>query len=109
MACSACEAASVGRQPLWEGVTHFRLAEAHLAAGRPTLGRLACEQAIALRGIGGEWRRATVLTVLGKALVRLGQRGPGAGVLADAESVFAQLGSAELAEVRTLLASQLAA
>lgn len=23
------------RQPLWEGVTHFRLAEAHLAARRP--------------------------------------------------------------------------
>ncbi|MEU6895857.1 BTAD domain-containing putative transcriptional regulator [Streptomyces sp. NPDC046557] len=97
------------RQPLWEGVTHFRLAEAHLAANRPTLAASHAEQAIALRGIGGEWRRATVLTVLGKALVRLGQRDRARVCWRDAESVFAQLGSAELAEVRTLLASQLAA
>ncbi|MEU3724639.1 BTAD domain-containing putative transcriptional regulator [Streptomyces sp. NPDC031705] len=97
------------RQPLWEGVTHFRLAEAHLAALRPTLAAKHAEQAIALRGIGGEWRRATVLTVLGKALRRLGQPDRARACWRDAESVFAQLGSAELAEVRSLLASELAA
>lgn len=97
------------RQPLWEGVTHFRLAEAHLAARRPTLAASHAEQAIALRGIGGEWRRATVLTVLGKALRRLGQPDRARACWRDAETVFAQLGSAELAEVRALLASELAA
>ncbi|WP_405979312.1 BTAD domain-containing putative transcriptional regulator [Streptomyces sp. NBC_00158] len=97
------------RQPLWEGVTHFRLAEAHLAAQRPTLAAKHAEQAIALRGIGGEWRRATVLTVLGKALRRLGQPDRARACWRDAETVFAQLGSAELAEVRALLASELAA
>ncbi|MET9610554.1 BTAD domain-containing putative transcriptional regulator [Streptomyces sp. NPDC006512] len=97
------------RQPLWEGVTHFRLAEAHLAAARPTLAAKHAEQAIALRGIGGEWRRATVLTVLGKALRSLGQADRARACWRDAETVFAQLGSAELAEVRTLLASEIAA
>ncbi|MFJ9079880.1 BTAD domain-containing putative transcriptional regulator [Streptomyces sp. NPDC102278] len=97
------------RQPLWEGVTHFRLAEAHLAARRPTLAASHAEQAIALRGIGGEWRRATVLTVLGKALVRLGQTDRARVCWRDAETVFDRLGSSELAEVRSLLASQVAA
>ncbi|MFG2879537.1 BTAD domain-containing putative transcriptional regulator [Streptomyces sp. NPDC048337] len=97
------------RQPLWEGVTHFRLAEAHLAARRPTLAASHAEQAIALRGIGGEWRRATVLTVLGKALRRLGQTDRARACWREAETVFAQLGSAELAEVRALLSSELAA
>ncbi|MFD3695745.1 BTAD domain-containing putative transcriptional regulator [Streptomyces sp. NPDC058646] len=97
------------RQPLWEGVTHFRLAEAHLAARRPTLAASHAEQAIALRGIGGEWRRATVLTVLGKALRRLGQTDRARACWRDAEAVFVQLDSAELDEVRALLASELAA
>ncbi|MET9320218.1 BTAD domain-containing putative transcriptional regulator [Streptomyces sp. NPDC003038] len=97
------------RQPLWEGVTHFRLAEAHLAARRPALAASHAEQAIALRGIGGEWRRATVLTVLGKALRRLGQTDRARACWRDAEAVFAQLSSAELAEVRALLASEIAA
>ncbi|MCX5198545.1 tetratricopeptide repeat protein [Streptomyces sp. NBC_00249] len=97
------------RQPLWEGVTHFRLAEAHLAARRPTLAAKHAEQAIALRGIGGEWRRATVLTVLGKALRRLGQPDRARACWRDAETVFSQLGSSELTEVQALLASELAA
>ncbi|MER5731632.1 BTAD domain-containing putative transcriptional regulator [Streptomyces sp. NPDC002138] len=97
------------RQPLWEGVTHFRLAEAHLAARRPTLAASHAEQAIALRGIGGEWRRATVLTVLGKALRSLGQTDRARVCWRDAEAVFEQLGSSELSEVRALLASAIAA
>ncbi|MGW0751639.1 BTAD domain-containing putative transcriptional regulator [Streptomyces sp. NPDC002587] len=97
------------RQPLWEGVTHFRLAEAHLAARRPTLAASHAEQAIALRGIGGEWRRATVLTVLGRALRRLDQTDRARACWREAETVFKQLGSAELAEVQALLASEIAA
>ncbi|MFF1411416.1 BTAD domain-containing putative transcriptional regulator [Streptomyces sp. NPDC058289] len=97
------------RQPLWEGVTHFRLAKVHLAARRPTLAASHAEQAIALRGIGGEWSRARVLTVLGRALRQLGQRDRARVCWRDAEVVFKQLGSPELAEVRALLAAEIAA
>ncbi|MFG2293921.1 BTAD domain-containing putative transcriptional regulator [Streptomyces sp. NPDC048603] len=97
------------RQPLWEGITHYRIAEAHLAAGRATLAASHAEQAIALRVMGGEWRRACVVMVLGRALHRMGQRDRARACWMDAEIVFEQLGSAELAEVRALLASELAA
>ncbi|MFH9135344.1 BTAD domain-containing putative transcriptional regulator [Streptomyces sp. NPDC017524] len=91
------------RQPLWEGMTHFRLAELHLLAGRPTQAAAHAEQAIALRGIGGEWRRATVLTVLGKALKLLGQVDRGHACWVEALTIFENHGSQEAAEVRGLL------
>ncbi|MEV7419459.1 BTAD domain-containing putative transcriptional regulator [Streptomyces sp. NPDC089919] len=97
------------RQPLWEGVTHFRLAEVHLAARRPSLAAAHAEQAIALRGIGGEWRRATVLTVLGQALQGLGQTDRARACWREAYAIFEQLGSPELAAVRALLTRDLAA
>ncbi|WP_185921634.1 BTAD domain-containing putative transcriptional regulator [Streptomyces sp. WAC06614] len=93
------------RQPLWEGITHFRLAEAQLAAGRAAQAAAHAEQAIALRVMGGEWRRACVVMVLGRALHRLGQTDRAQACWRDAEAVFEQLGSPELAEVRALLAS----
>ncbi|MBT2505435.1 tetratricopeptide repeat protein [Streptomyces sp. ISL-98] len=91
------------RQPLWEGVTHFRLAEVHLAARRYTLAAAHAEQAIALRGIGGEWRRGTVLTVLGRALSALGQPDRARACWSEALAIYEQLGSAEADEVRGLL------
>ncbi|MEU0452719.1 MULTISPECIES: BTAD domain-containing putative transcriptional regulator [unclassified Streptomyces] len=91
------------RQPLWEGVTHFRIAEVHLAAGRPPLAAAHAEQAIALRGIGGEWRRGTVLTVLGKALRELGQPDRARACWQEALTIYDKLGSAEASEVRALL------
>ncbi|MFF2846886.1 BTAD domain-containing putative transcriptional regulator [Streptomyces sp. NPDC058001] len=91
------------RQPLWEGVTHFRIAEVHLAARRPTLAASHAEQAIALRGIGGEWRRGTVLTVLGKALVSINQPDRARACWQEALSIYEQLGSPEADEVRALL------
>ncbi|WP_330296991.1 AfsR/SARP family transcriptional regulator [Streptomyces sp. NBC_00503] len=97
------------RQPLWEGITHFRLAEVHLSAGRATLAAAHAEQAVALRVMGGEWRRACVLMVLGRALRRLGQRDRARVCWRDAEVVFVQLGSSELGEVRALLAAEIAA
>lgn len=92
------------RQPLWEGVTHFRLAEAHLAAGRTTLAAAHAEQAITLRGIGGEWRRATVLTVLGRALQQLGQPDRAQACWREALAIHESLAAAEVDEVRALLA-----
>ncbi|MFF2523887.1 AfsR/SARP family transcriptional regulator [Streptomyces liangshanensis] len=91
------------RQPLWEGVTHFRLAEAHLVARRPTLAASHAEQAIALRGIGGEWRRGTVLTVLGKALDSIGQPGRARACWREALDIYERLGSPEAEETRSLL------
>lgn len=97
------------RQPLWEGVTHFRLAEVHLTAGRYTMSAAHAEQAIALRGIGGEWRRGTVLTVLGKALVQLEQPDRARACWAEALAIYEQLGSIEASEVRGLLSPATAA
>ncbi|MGR8009993.1 AfsR/SARP family transcriptional regulator [Streptomyces hypolithicus] len=97
------------RQPLWEGVTHFRLAEVHLAASRPTLAAAHAEQAIALRGIGGEWRRGTVLTVLGKALNQLGQADRSRACWSEALAIFEERGATEAAEVRSLLSQPAAA
>ncbi|MEU5369168.1 BTAD domain-containing putative transcriptional regulator [Streptomyces sp. NPDC005951] len=94
------------RQPLWEGMTHFRLAELHLLAGRSAQAAAHAEQAIALRGIGGEWRRATVLTVLGKALKLLGQVDRGHACWVEALTIFENHGSQEAVEVRALLSPQ---
>ncbi|MFE1951110.1 BTAD domain-containing putative transcriptional regulator [Streptomyces sp. NPDC059524] len=91
------------RQPLWEGVTHFRIAEAHLAAGRAPLAASHAEQAIALRGIGGEWRRGTVLTVLGKALAAMGQIDRARACWQEALAIYERLGSDEAGEMRQLL------
>ncbi|MFJ4558512.1 AfsR/SARP family transcriptional regulator [Streptomyces massasporeus] len=100
---SALDVFRENRQPLWEGVTHFRIAEVHLAAGRPPLAAAHAEQAIALRGIGGEWRRGTVLTVLGKALLDLGQPDRARACWSEALTIYEKLGSAEATEVRRLL------
>lgn len=92
------------RQTRWEGVTHFRIAEAHLRDGNAALAASHAEQAIALRVIGGEWRRATVLVVLGSALAALGQDGRARACWEEAHEVFERLGSKEADEVRELLA-----
>ncbi|WP_055490423.1 BTAD domain-containing putative transcriptional regulator [Streptomyces sp. TP-A0356] len=92
------------RQRLWEGMTLFRLAEAHLAGQRPARTAALAEQALAvLRGIGGEWRRGNVLTVLGRALSGLGQAGRAQACWQEALAIFDQLGSPEAADVRLLL------
>ncbi|WP_405519567.1 BTAD domain-containing putative transcriptional regulator [Streptomyces canus] len=92
------------RQRLWEGMTLFRLAEAHLVGRRPTQAAALTEQALAvLRGIGGEWRRGNVLTVLGRALSGLGQPGRAEACWQEALGIFEQLGSPEAADVRLLL------
>uniref|UniRef100_UPI003F684A0D AfsR/SARP family transcriptional regulator n=1 Tax=Streptomyces polyasparticus TaxID=2767826 RepID=UPI003F684A0D len=97
------------RQPLWEGMVHYRMAEAHLAAGRPAQAAAHAEQAMALRGIGGEWRRGTMLTVLGRALSGIGQTVRARACWYEALTLFEQLGSPETAEVKELLSTVAAA
>jgi DNA-binding SARP family transcriptional activator/tetratricopeptide (TPR) repeat protein len=91
------------RQPLWEGVSNFRIAEAHLAARRPAQAAGHAEQALALRGIGGEWMRGRMLTVLGRALVALGQRDRARVCWKDALAIFEEMGASDADEVRALL------
>ncbi|MGW6719498.1 AfsR/SARP family transcriptional regulator [Streptomyces sp. NPDC054995] len=92
------------RQRLWEGMATFRLAEVDLAAGLPAQAATKSEQALAiLRGIGGEWRRGNVLTVLGRALSEIGQPGRAQVCWREALDIYESLGSAEIEAVRMLL------
>ncbi|MFY7568086.1 BTAD domain-containing putative transcriptional regulator [Streptomyces sp. WI04-05B] len=93
------------RQRLWEGMTLFRLAEVDLAAARSARAAANAEQALTvLRGIGGEWRRGNVLTVLGRALHGIGQLDRAQVCWQDALGIFESLGAPEADAVRELLA-----
>ncbi|GAA2240089.1 regulatory protein AfsR [Streptomyces ruber] len=97
------------RQRLWEGTTHFRIAEVHLAAHRPAPAAQHAEQALALGCIGGDRMRGTVLTLLGRALSALGQADRARACWRDALGLYEQCGAAEADEVRALLAPVTAA
>ncbi|MDO0914068.1 BTAD domain-containing putative transcriptional regulator [Streptomyces sp. DT2A-34] len=93
------------RQRLWEGMTLFRLAEVDIAARRYAQAAANAEMALTvLRGIGGEWRRGNVLTVLGHALTAVGHTGRARVCWEEAVSIYDELGSPEAATVRALLA-----
>ncbi|MFB6941800.1 BTAD domain-containing putative transcriptional regulator [Streptomyces sp. NPDC060286] len=92
------------RQRLWEGMSLFRLAEVDLAAQRPTAAAANAERAlITLGGIGGEWRRGNVLTVLGHALSELGQTGRAVASWNEALDVYERLRAPEAEALRALL------
>lgn len=92
------------RQRLWEGMAIFRLAEVDIAAHRPAQAAANSEVALTvLRGIGGEWRRANVLTVLGRALAGIGQPGRAQVCWREALDVFESLESPEAEDLRALL------
>ncbi|MCQ4205911.1 AfsR/SARP family transcriptional regulator [Streptomyces longispororuber] len=91
------------RQRLWEGTTHFRIAEVHLADRRPAQAARHAEQALALRCIGGEPMRGNVLTLLGRALAALGQADRAKACWHEALFLLEQTGSAGAAELRALI------
>ncbi|WP_436846649.1 AfsR/SARP family transcriptional regulator [Streptomyces niveus] len=91
------------RQRLWEGATHFRIAEAHLAARRPAQAAQHAEQALALRCIGGDPMRGNVLTLLGHAIGALGQADRAKACWHEALSLFEQKGSTGAAELRAFI------
>ncbi|MFF0285464.1 BTAD domain-containing putative transcriptional regulator [Streptomyces sp. NPDC005262] len=92
------------RQRLWEGMTLFRLAEVDIAAGHPAQAARFAELALTvLRGIGGEWRRGNVLTVLGRALAGIGQTGRAQVCWREALTIYEELGSPEAEAVQSLL------
>ncbi|WP_420034167.1 BTAD domain-containing putative transcriptional regulator [Streptomyces sp. cg28] len=93
------------RQRLWEGMTLFRLAEVDIAAGRPGQAAAHSETALTLlRGIGGDWRRGNVLTVLGRALDSIGQLDRAQVCWREALDIFRSLDAPEAAQVSALLA-----
>ncbi|MFI9005277.1 BTAD domain-containing putative transcriptional regulator [Streptomyces sp. NPDC053541] len=92
------------RQRLWEGMTLFRLSEVDIAARRHAQAASNAEMALTvLRGIGGEWRRGNVLTVLGQALQGIGQSGRAQVCWQEALDIFDGLEAPEAAHVRRLL------
>ncbi|MGW0788258.1 AfsR/SARP family transcriptional regulator [Streptomyces sp. NPDC002911] len=92
------------RQRLWEGMALFRLAEVDLGSGRPAQAAQFAELALTvLRGIGGDWRRGNVLTVLGRALSGIGQTGRAQVCWAEALALYEELASPEAEAVRSLL------
>ncbi|WP_228181806.1 AfsR/SARP family transcriptional regulator [Streptomyces anulatus] len=94
------------RQRLWEGMSLFRLAEVEIASGQPAQAAQYAELALTvLRGIGGEWRRGNVLTVLGRALAGIGQTGRAQVCWNEALEIYDELGSPEADGVRSLLTS----
>ncbi|WP_431042690.1 ATP-binding protein [Streptomyces sp. P1-3] len=93
----------VCRQQLWEGMTHYRLAETLLLADRPALAAEHAERALALRGMGGAWRRGAFLTLLGRALDAIGQTDRARACWDEALAIYEHLGSPEQHEVRELL------
>ncbi len=97
------------RQRLWEGVTHFRIAEVHLADRRPAQAAQHAEQALALGCIGGDRMQGNVLTLLGRALAALGQAGRARACWREALNLYEQNGAVEADEVRALLTAAAAA
>ncbi|MEU6438831.1 BTAD domain-containing putative transcriptional regulator [Streptomyces sp. NPDC047046] len=95
------------RQRLWEGMTLCRLAEVRLAGAEAARAAVDAENALTVLGdVGGEWRRAQVLVVLGRALARTGQPGRAHVCWAEAERVYEEQGaSAEATAVRALSAT----
>ncbi|GGV92598.1 regulatory protein AfsR [Streptomyces gelaticus] len=101
----ALEAFRDSRQRLWEGMALFRLAEVEIASGRHAQAAQYSESALTvLRGIGGDWRRGNVLTVLGRALDGIGQTGRAQVCWREALGIYEELGSPEAQDVRSLLA-----
>ncbi|MGQ4389379.1 BTAD domain-containing putative transcriptional regulator [Streptomyces sp. SAS_270] len=91
------------RHRLWVGTTHFRIAEAHLAARRPAQAAQHAEQALSLGCIGGDPMRGNVLTLLGRALAALGQADRAKACWHEALTLVEQTGSPGAAELRAFI------
>ncbi|MGW7694446.1 BTAD domain-containing putative transcriptional regulator [Streptomyces asiaticus] len=92
------------RQPFWQGMTHYRMAQAELALRHPQRAAVEAEHALALlNDLGGEQRRAHALTVLGRALEQLGQSGRARTCWEQALRLLGRSGASETDEVRALL------
>ncbi|MFE2696962.1 AfsR/SARP family transcriptional regulator [Streptomyces mirabilis] len=92
-------------QRLWEGMTLYRLAEVDLATGQPVQAAAGAEQALGvLADLGGERRRANVLTLLGRALGALGQTDRARTCWREALEILGRVGTAsDVADLQSLM------
>ncbi|GGX18831.1 regulatory protein AfsR [Streptomyces malachitofuscus] len=97
------------RQRLWEGTTHFRIAQAYLAARSPASAAQHAEQALAVGCIGGDRMRANVLTTLGESLDALAQVDRARACWREALALYEQTGAAEADGVRARISPASAA
>ncbi|MEU6677958.1 BTAD domain-containing putative transcriptional regulator [Streptomyces sp. NPDC046925] len=97
------------RQRLWQGTTHYRIAQVYLADRHAAQAAQHSEQALAIGCVGGEWMRANVLTLLGRSLVALGQVDRAQACWREALAIHEEAGAPEAAQVRKLLAPVTAA
>ncbi|MFI1679041.1 AfsR/SARP family transcriptional regulator [Streptomyces sp. NPDC020607] len=97
------------RQRLWEGTTHFRIAQVHLSDHRSTQAAQHAELALTTGCIGGDWMRANVLVLLGRCLDSLGQVDRARACWREALAIHERAGAAEVDEVRGLLSPLAAA
>ncbi|MEV5979075.1 BTAD domain-containing putative transcriptional regulator [Streptomyces sp. NPDC052114] len=91
------------RQRLWEGTTHFRVAQVHFSGHRPAQAAQHAEQALATGCVGGDWMRANVLTLLGKSLDSLGQMDRAQACWREALAIYEVTGASEATEIHALL------
>ncbi|MEV5611906.1 BTAD domain-containing putative transcriptional regulator [Streptomyces sp. NPDC052225] len=91
------------RQRLWEGTTHFRISEAHLAEHHLTSAAQHAEQALSIGFIGGDRLRAGILTALGQALAGLGQTDRARACWTEALGIYEFADSPEAVKIRSLL------
>ncbi|MBT2364941.1 tetratricopeptide repeat protein [Streptomyces sp. ISL-10] len=97
------------RQRLWEGTTHFRIADSYLRILKPATAAQHAEQALASGCIGGDRMRGNVLTTLGRALAALGQTDRARACWREALTVYELVGADEAEQVRALLSPLAAA
>ncbi|WP_409236608.1 AfsR/SARP family transcriptional regulator [Streptomyces sp. PA5.6] len=97
------------RQRLWEGTTHFRIAQVHLSARRPAQAAQHAEQALSTGCVGGDWMRANALTLLGRSLDTIGQVDRARACWREALTIYEASRAPEAEEVRALLAPVAAA
>ncbi|MDN3265534.1 BTAD domain-containing putative transcriptional regulator [Streptomyces sp. CSDS2] len=92
------------RQLFWQSMTHYRMAEIQLAQGAPAAAAASAEAALVpLAEVGGDVRRADALTLLGRALDRLGQSGRATSCWREALALYEKLGADEARDLRDLL------
>ncbi|WP_405447533.1 tetratricopeptide repeat protein [Streptomyces achromogenes] len=92
------------RQLFWQGMTHYRMAEIQLAQDAPAAAAASAEAAlIPLAEVGGDVRRANALTLLGRALDRLGQSGRAESCWREALALYEKLGIGRARDLRDLL------
>ncbi|UYQ62749.1 AfsR/SARP family transcriptional regulator [Streptomyces peucetius] len=106
---TALDLFEANRQRLWEGTTHFRIAQAHLAARRAAQAAQHAEQALAIGCIGGDRTRGNTLITLGRALENLGQADRARACWREALLLHEQSGAVEAEEARRLLSTPLRA